>query len=104
MKGSLFLLLNRNNCVIKQITVYNEGIAGTIVDPKLVFKHALDHLASCIILSHNHPSGNLKPSSPDIELTKKLVAAGNHLDIKVLVHIIVSSQGYYSFLDEGLIS
>jgi DNA repair protein RadC len=78
-------------------------MAGTIADPKVIFSAALKACASSIILSHNHPSGNLKPSNADIQLTKKIVNAGNLLDIAVLDHVIVSAEGYYSFADEGLL-
>lgn len=97
------LILNRNNQVTKVETISTGGIAGTVVDPKIIFKRALDMHASSIILCHNHPSGNLMPSQADIDITKKLVAAGKTLEIKVLDHLIVSEKGYYSFLDEGLI-
>jgi len=73
---------------------------GTVADPKLVFTADLKPNACNIILSHNHPSGNLKPSSADEELTKKIATAGIYLDIKVIDHIIVISEGYYSFTDE----
>jgi len=63
----------------------------------------LDNLASAIILAHNHPSGNLKPSSQDIAITKKLITAGNAIEVKVLDHIIVSQNGYFSFADEGIL-
>jgi len=96
------LLLNRQNEIIdtKQISV--GGVAGTVVDPKVIFKVALQSLASGIILSHNHPSGNLKPSKADIAITNKLKTAGDSLEIKVLDHLIISEQGYYSFADEGI--
>ncbi len=97
------LLLNRNNQVTKVETISVGGVAGTVVDPKVIFKRALDAQASSIILSHNHPSGNLKPSTQDINVTKKLVAAGKTLEINILDHIIISDKGYFSFLDEGLI-
>lgn len=97
------ILLNRGNYVLKISQISEGGVAGTVVDPKVIFKEAIDHLASAVILSHNHPSGNLKPSQADIKITKKLVEAGNLLDIKVLDHLIISDQGYYSFADEGLI-
>lgn len=97
------LLLNRNNRVEAQKQISLGGVAGTVVDAKVVYKYALESLASSIVLAHNHPSGNLQPSQADISLTKKLVEAGKSLDIKVLDHIIVSHLGYYSFLDEGLI-
>ena len=97
------LLLNRNNQVTKMETISIGGVAGTVVDPKVIFKRALDAQASSIILSHNHPSGNLKPSQQDIDVTKKLVQAGKTLEINVLDHIIISDKGYFSFLDEGLV-
>ncbi|MDA0194711.1 MAG: DNA repair protein RadC [Bacteroidetes bacterium] len=97
------LLLNRANVVIRKIQISSGGVAGTAVDPKLIFKHALDHLASGVILIHNHPSGNLKPSEADIKLTKKIDQAGKFLDIDILDHLIFIDTGYYSFKDEGLI-
>lgn len=96
------ILLNRNNRVIKISTISEGGVAGTVVDPKVIFKDAIDNLASAIILSHNHPSGNLKPSQADINITKKLVEAGSFLEIRVLDHVIISELGYYSFADEGM--
>ncbi len=79
------------------------GVTGTVADPKLVFVAALKANACSIIISHNHPSGNLKPSQADEHLTQKIKLAGQFLDIKLIDHIIVSSEGYYSFADEGLI-
>ena len=79
------------------------GVAGTVADPKLVFMAALKANACKIILRHNHPSGNLKPSRADEELTKRIATAGMYLDIKVNDHIIITSEGYYSFADEGLL-
>jgi len=96
------ILLNRNNRVIKITKISEGGVAGTVVDPKVIFKEAIENLASAIILSHNHPSGNLKPSQADISITKKLVDAGSLLEIRVLDHVIISEQGYYSFADEGM--
>lgn len=97
------LLLNRANRVIGIYEVSSGGMAGTVADPKLIFSTALKACASSIILSHNHPSGNLKPSQADIALTQKLIAAGSFLDIAVLDHLIMTSEGYYSFEDEGII-
>ncbi len=97
------LLLNRNNRVTKIETVSVGGVAGTVVDPKIIFKKALDEQASSIILAHNHPSGNLNPSQQDIAVTKKLMEAGKTLEINILDHLIISNQGFYSFLDEGLL-
>src|SRR5690606_5027781 len=95
------LLLDRSNKVIGHELVSRGGVSGTMVDAKLVFKPAIDRFASHVILSHNHPSGNLKPSMQDISLTKKLKQAGQHLDITVLDHVIITAHGYYSLSDEG---
>lgn len=96
------LLLNRANRVINKVRISQGGVAGTVVDAKIIFKNALSQLASGLILCHNHPSGNLRPSQADIDITDKIAAAGRTLDIRVLDHLIVSVNGYYSFADEGL--
>ena len=96
------LMLNRQNEIIELKQISSGGVAGTVVDPKVIFKHALQFLASGIILSHNHPSGNLKPSKADLTITQKLKSAGESLEINVLDHLIISEQGYYSFADEGI--
>jgi len=96
------ILLNRANDVIKCEKVSSGGVSGTIADPKMIFKIALEHLASGIILAHNHPSGNLNPSQADKDLTQKLKAAGNSLDISVLDHLIFTDKKYYSFADQGV--
>jgi DNA repair protein RadC len=97
------LLLNRANVVIKTSKISAGGIGGTIVDPRLLFREALENLANSIILVHNHPSGTLKPSEADEKLTQKLVEAGKFLDILVLDHLIFTDQGFYSFADHGSI-
>lgn len=96
------LLLNHGGKLIKRLKISSGGVSQTLVDPKLIFKKALDCLASKIILVHNHPSGSLKPSYHDINVTKKLKNGGKLLDIIIDDHIIVSENGYFSFLDEGL--
>ena len=96
------LLLNRANKMLGWYKVSEGGIAGTVVDPKLVFSVALKGLACSIVLAHNHPSGNLQPSSQDITLTKRLKQAGELLEISVLDHLILSNEGFYSFADEGM--
>ena len=96
------ILLNRANKVLGWYKVSEGGMSGTVVDPKLVFSIALKSMASAILLSHNHPSGNLKPSNEDINLTKRLKEAGALLEIPVLDHLILTSDGYYSFADEGM--
>lgn len=95
------LLITRASEVLGIRTISTGGTAGTVVDAKMVFQVALACNAASIILCHNHPSGNLKPSRPDIDLTKKLVAGGDLLDIKVLDHIILTSDSYTSLAVEG---
>ncbi|HIB86545.1 TPA: hypothetical protein EYO57_04930, partial [Candidatus Poribacteria bacterium] len=97
------LLLNRANYVIKTAEISKGGVSGTIADTKIIYKLAIESLASAIILFHNHPSGNLSPSEADIKLTEKVKKAGETMEIPVLDHIIISDQGYYSFADEGRI-
>ena len=95
------LLLDRANRVLGMCPISKGGVAGTVVDLKIVFAAALKGRASSIILAHNHPSGSLTPSQMDIDLTKKFERAGEILDIRVLDHIILSPDGgYYSFSDE----
>lgn len=96
------LMLKRNNELIKKESVSKGGVSGTLVDTKIIFKRVLEETASCLILVHNHPSGNLKPSQQDIRLTKKIKDAGQSLDIDVLDHIIVTNDGFFSFSDEGM--
>ena len=98
------LLLNRANQVLGIYPLSKGGVSGTLVDPKLVFSVALKCNASGIIMAHNHPSGNLNPSENDKALTKKLISAGNFLDIKILDHIILTSGGFFSFSDEGIMN
>ncbi|MGN6193763.1 MAG: JAB domain-containing protein [Ginsengibacter sp.] len=97
------LLLNRANNVIGLYNASSGGITGTIVDARLILALAIKSLSVSIILSHNHPSGNLKRSLADEELTGKIKKACSYHDIKVLDHLIVTSEGYYSFADEGLL-
>lgn len=97
------LYLNNSNRIIKSDQLSKGGITGTLVDVRLVYKEALQVGAVSIILAHNHPSGTLKPSQSDIQLTKKLKLAGDNLDIKVLDHLIVTEKAYFSFADENLL-
>ncbi|WP_296700354.1 DNA repair protein RadC [Algoriphagus sp.] len=97
------ILLSRSNQVIKKHLISQGGTAGTVVDTKLVFKAALEHLAQSMILVHNHPSGNLKPSEQDKRLTERMVKVGRELDLPVLDHVIFTDVGYFSFADEGMI-
>lgn len=95
------LFLNQNNELLVAQPLFQGGVSSTVVDTKVVFHAAIKHLASAIIVAHNHPSGNLQPSQADIQLTHRLVRAGRLLNIRVLDHIIISHRGYYSFLDDG---
>ena len=95
------LLLNRANRIIREVQISEGGFSGTVADPKKIFKIALEHGASSIILCHNHPSGNIQPSDADIKLTQKLKSAGEMLDLPVIDHIIIGEENYYSFADEG---
>jgi DNA repair protein RadC len=97
------ILLNRSNQVMKKHMVSQGGTAGTVVDTKIVFKIALEHLAQSIILIHNHPSGNLTPSEQDKRLTSRLVKVGRELDLPVLDHVIFTDVGYFSFADDGIL-
>ena len=95
--------LNNSNKVLQTKQLSKGGITGTLVDVRLAFKNALHFGAVAIILAHNHPSGSLKPSEADKNLTKKLAVAGESLDIKVLDHLIITEKAYFSFADENLL-
>lgn len=97
------LLLNRASVIIGKYFVSKGGQAGTVVDPKIVFKIALEHGAASIVLAHNHPSGNLKPSSTDINITKKLMELGKMMEIAVHDHLIVYNDTFLSMADEGYV-
>ena len=97
------LFLNRANKILHFEIVSSGGLTGTVADPRIILKKALETGATSIVLSHNHPSGSLKPSRADEELTQKIRQAATYLDIKVIDHIIVSDEGYFSFADEGLL-
>jgi DNA repair protein RadC len=96
------LLLNRANRIIRKVKISDGGISGTVADPKRIFREALDSMCSGIILCHNHPSGNIKPSTADRELTKKIVQGAKYFDISVLDHVIIGDEQFYSFADEGI--
>jgi len=96
------LLLNRSNRVLGIVDISMGGVSGTYVDPKVVFATALKANCSSIILVHNHPSQDLKPSDADIKLTKRLAECGKLLDIIVWDHVIISESSYYSFADDGM--
>jgi DNA repair protein RadC len=96
------LFLNRANRIKHFEIISRGGLTGTVADPRLILKKAVEQDATSIILSHNHPSGNLQPSQADDEITKKIKTAAMYFDIKVLDHLIISEDGFYSFADEGM--
>lgn len=95
------LMLSRSNAVVKTEMISRGGISGTVVDTKIIFKTAIEHYASSIIICHNHPSGNLKPSDADMRITKSIREAGKIMEIPLVDHLIIADEGYYSFADEG---
>lgn len=97
------LFINRANKVICIFNVSSGGITGTVADPRIIFAAALRVNAVSMILSHNHPSGNLKPSQADQDLTQKIKSAGSFFDMRVMDHIIITSEDYFSFADKGLL-
>lgn len=98
------LLLDRGNRLLFRERISSGGLHGTVADPKMIFAMALERKASSVVLAHNHPSGQLRPSEEDIRLTKKLVEGGRFLDIAVQDHLIVSVSGWYSFADQGMLN
>jgi len=99
----VILCLNRANKVLGFSKISSGGISGTVADPKVIFQVALKANSSSIILAHNHPSGNIKPSDNDIQLTKKLKKAGEFLELNVLDHLIITTDSYFSFADESIL-
>jgi len=97
------MFINRANKVLGILEVSTGGISGTVADPRIIFAAAIKCNASGIIVAHNHPSGNLTASQDDINLTKKLKEGGKFLEVQLLDHIILTTEGYLSFADEGLI-
>lgn len=97
------VMLDRANQLLGIECVSKGGVSGTVADPKLVFRPALQNLATAIILCHNHPSGKLRPSQEDIDLTKKMRIAGQSLDISVVDHLIIGEGEYFSFADNGIL-
>ncbi len=96
------IYLNNSNKVITKTQISKGGITGTVADKRIIFKIAFENNAVAMILTHNHPSGKLKPSDADIEITKELKLAGKQLDVRVLDHIIITENGYFSFADDGI--
>lgn len=99
----IVIALSRSNDVLGFYKISSGGVSGTVADPKVIFQFALLSNASGIIISHNHPSGNLKPSPADINLTRKIQGAASNLDIKLIDHIIITSEGHCSLVEEGII-
>jgi len=97
------LYLNSAGKILHFGIVSQGGLTGTVADPRIIFRKALEEDATSIILCHNHPSGNLHPSRADEEFTHKIKEGASHLDLRLLDHIIVSEEGYYSFADKGLL-
>ena len=97
------LLLNNSNKVIYKMQLSKGGLTQTVVDIRMLFKTALEHLATALILVHNHPSGQLVASGADKDITQKIKLAGNSLDIKLLDHLIITQNGYFSFADEDIL-
>jgi DNA repair protein RadC len=97
------ILLGKSNDILKTIKISQGGISGTVVDGKMVFRAALDNNARSIVLCHNHPSGQNRPSGSDLKLTKDLFAFGKMIDLQILDHLIFTDNGYFSFSDEGLL-
>lgn len=102
LEQSKMILLNRENRVLGIVDISTGGVSGTILDPKIIFSIALKANTSSIIISHNHPSRNLRPSDADIKLTNQLKDVGKLLEIVVWDHLIISNDSYYSFADDGM--
>jgi DNA repair protein RadC len=98
----IILCLNNSNKVVGFYKVSSGGMTGTVIDVRMIFTTALQCLATSIIIAHNHPSGVLVPSEADKAITKKLKQAGEVMDIKILDHLIITDENYFSFLDEGI--
>jgi DNA repair protein RadC len=103
LEQAYILLLNQGNNVIGMSEISSGGVAGTVIDPKVIFGIALKANASFLILAHNHPSGNIKPSEADLQITRRLVEVGKLLHLHVLDHLIVTRHRFFSFGNEGLI-
>jgi len=97
------IYLNQNNRVIGKSRLSSGGINQSVVDVRILFKSALDHLSTAIVIAHNHPSGNLKPSAEDLKITRQIADAGKILNIQLLDHLIISQNSYFSFADENVL-
>lgn len=98
------VFVDRANQVIRTEQISKGGLSGTVADGKIIFQKALESKCSALILAHNHPSGQLKPSEADIKLTKSLINFGKYIDLQVLDHLIFSDNSYFSFADEGILN
>ena len=97
------IFLNHQNKILYKACLFRGGIASSVADVRVIFKSALEHFSTGIIVSHNHPAGSLKPSQQDIDITKKIKDAGKLLDIELLDHLIIAQNKYFSFRDEDLL-
>ncbi len=95
------LFIRRNNSIISSTRIAVGGVAGVVVDPKIIFRTALEYRACGLVLCHNHPSGSVEPSPHDISITRKIIEGGRHLDINIWDHVIIAGNKYYSFADNG---
>ncbi len=97
------IFLNQKNHVIYKTQISKGGISGTLVDVRVIFRMAIEHFATSVVVAHNHPTGNLNPSQADISITRKIKEAGDLLDIKLLDHLIIGENSFFSFSEQGLI-
>ena len=97
------VFLNQNNRIVGKARLSAGGINQSVVDVRILFKTALEHLSTAIAIAHNHPSGNLKPSQEDLRITKQIADAGKILNIQLLDHLIISQNAYFSFADENIL-
>ena len=97
------IFLDQKNHVIYKTQISKGGISGTLVDVRVIFRIAIEHLATSVVVAHNHPTGNLTPSQPDISITRRIKEAGYLLDIKLLDHLIIGENSFFSFSEQGLL-
>ena len=97
------IFLNQKNHVIYKTQISKGGISGTLVDVRVIFRIAIEHFATSLVVAHNHPTGNLTPSQPDISITRRIKEAGDLLDIKLLDHLIIGENSFFSFSEQGLL-
>lgn len=97
------IFLNQKNHVIYKTQISKGGISGTLVDVRVIFRMAIEHFATSVVVAHNHPTGNLNPSQADISITRKIKEAGDLLDIKLLDHLIIGENSFFSFSEQGLL-